>query len=57
MFETLARDLSTWCAVPWRRHVVDGASSFDLERLHLRVDEHVVELQIEVDPATFRAFA
>jgi hypothetical protein len=56
-FKRLARDLCTYYGLPWRKRLVEGTSTFAIERAHLQVEGRLVHLAIEVTPATWNAFA
>jgi len=56
IFVNLARELCAFCGVEWRKRFVEGKSSFDMERTHLRLEGARVELTVEVTPQAWRAF-
>jgi hypothetical protein len=55
-FKSLARDLCAYYGMPWRKRLVEGKATFDIERTHLSVADRVVELRVDVSPATWKSF-
>ena len=55
VFLSVARDLCRHCDVPWAG-VDERASTFNLQRWHLRVDAECVELLTDVTIARWGAF-
>jgi hypothetical protein len=56
LFKQVARELCWHFDRPWRKRYVEGTTTFDIERAHLRVEGEVVELWIDVPRATWKAF-
>jgi hypothetical protein len=56
-FKQVAREISEREGVAWRKRFLEGgASRFDLGRFHLRHEDVVVELRVDVTPETWRTF-
>lgn len=56
LFKSLARDLCAYFGLAWRKRHVQGRTTFELERAHLRVSGTDVELAIDVPAEAWAAF-
>jgi hypothetical protein len=56
IFKSIARDLCAYYGLAWRKRHVEGRSTFDIERAHLSVVDHVVELRVDVSRETWKSF-
>jgi hypothetical protein len=56
IFTRVARELCWFFDQPWRRRYVEGKTTFDTARAHLRVEDDVVQLWIDVPVATWKMF-
>ncbi|MEM9696433.1 MAG: UPF0158 family protein [Myxococcota bacterium] len=57
VFRDIARDICEYHGVGWRKRFVQGVDTFEVEGLHLAIDERRVELSMEVSPETWRIFS
>lgn len=57
LFENLSRQICAYHHFDWSERHVEGRSSFDLGRMHLSVDETLVELCVDVSTGAWRTFS
>jgi hypothetical protein len=57
VFARVARELAESCGVRWRPGLVDGKTSYEIDRFRLAVSGRRVELEVQVPPALREIFA
>jgi hypothetical protein len=57
VFARVARELTEHHGLAWRKRLVEGRDSFEIERCHLAVVGRMVELAVEVQRPVWDAFA
>jgi hypothetical protein len=57
VFARVARELAESCGVRWRPALVEGKTSYEIERFRLVVSGRRVELEVQVPPALREIFA
>src|SRR5262245_337171 len=56
-FENLCRQVCAYHHFEWSERHVEGRSSFDLGRMHLSVEDTLVELWVDVAVGAWRVFS
>jgi hypothetical protein len=57
VFRHLARELTEWHGIAWRKRFIEGRDTYEVDRYHLRVDGARVELWIDVPRWLWQAFS
>lgn len=56
LFENLSRQICAYHHFEWNERHVEGRTSFDLGRMHLSVEDTLVELWVDVAIGAWRVF-
>ena len=56
LFENLSRQICAYHHFEWNERHVEGRTSFDLGRMHLSVDDTLIELWVDVSIGAWRVF-
>jgi hypothetical protein len=56
LFKDLAREICELHGLGWRNSYIEGKTTLDIERMHLKLDGKRLELAIDVPPKVWRAF-
>lgn len=57
VFEALSRQICAYHHFEWNERHVEGRSSFDLGRMHLSVEDTLIELWVDVSVGAWRVFS
>jgi hypothetical protein len=56
LFESLSRQICAYHHFEWNERHVEGRTSFDLGRMHLSLDDTLIELWVDVSIGAWRVF-